>query len=280
MECRAQAALRTRPGQPRYPLDTSCPAGSATSAQIGTLQATDNDARRHAPPGRRPRGITFSQGLYSCHTRKRYVIRLLVPIALLTMGTLLRGASTQPAQVEMQTVRYASPGGTDLVLDLLPAVRRHGTSPGHRVPARRRLERRHANDRSGLQTLFRPGRIRYRIDRLSAHALGYVSQQRRGRQDSHPLAADQRRQVQPESAAHLPVGHVGRRPPGGGGGACPARHVRGHGMARSIERRAVRARRVRADAGSRPWTARRKRRRRPCNRWRRGWPARPPWSAA
>ncbi len=48
--------------------------------------------------------------------------------------------------------------------------RAHGAPAGHRVPARRRLERRHSDDGPGLQALLRAGRFRDGVDRVPPDA--------------------------------------------------------------------------------------------------------------
>ena len=55
----------------------------------------------------------------------------------------------------------------------------------------------------------------------------------------------ERRRAPARSEAHLSVGHVRRRPPGRGRGARAEGHVRRRRQSRAVERRAVRARRVR-----------------------------------
>ena len=79
-----------------------------------------------------------------------------------------------------------------------PVSARRADSParaGDRVPARRRLVRRHANHRPGLQALLRAGRVRDGVDRIPAHAVGHVSRQRGGRPDRRPMAEGERRRA-------------------------------------------------------------------------------------
>ena len=100
-----------------------------------------------------------------------------------------------------RTLRAAAGRGRDADADLRVARRRRspagslpppearGAAARHRVPARRRMERRHPDDRSGLQALLRAGRLRDGVDRVPADAGGHVPGQCRGREDRHPLAA-------------------------------------------------------------------------------------------
>ena len=87
---------------------------------------------------------------------------------------------------------------------------------GDCVSARRRMVRRHADDGAGLQALLRAGRIRDGVDRVSPDAVDHVSRQRRGRPHRGAMAEGQRRHARARPRSHLPVGHIGRRPPGGG----------------------------------------------------------------
>ena len=81
-----------------------------------------------------------------------------------------------------------------LLLDLYPAAgRSRGRLPVDRVPARRRLERGHADDGPGFPALLRAGWLRDGVHRVPPDASDHVSCERRGREDRGALAARQRR---------------------------------------------------------------------------------------
>ena len=98
--------------------------------------------------------------------------------------------------------------------------------PGDCVPARRGMVRGHADDRAGLQALLRAGRVRDRVARVSPDPGDHVSRQRRGRAHRGALAEGERGHARARRRSHLPVGHIGRRAPGGGCRAGAAGHVR------------------------------------------------------
>lgn len=119
---------------------------------------------------------------------------------------------------------------------------------GHCLSARRRLGGRHAHDRAGLPPVLRAGRLRDGVNRVQAHAVDHVPRQCRGRAHGRALAEGQRRRTWTRRRSHLPVGHVGGRPPGGRRRSRAARHLRGHGQSRPDKCRALRTRRLRSDA--------------------------------